>query len=106
MAGSIFPTGMTKVTFADFKAAPSDGTMLTSTSEASEAVGLRAGDVIVALDGYLVRSENQYLFVRGLTEDPKMQIIVWNSQGYREIAVSAPQRRFGVGLKTYQGAGK
>ena len=102
MVKQLFPEGMTKVTLADFKATPDEGEQLTSTSPSSAAAGLQSGDVIVALDGYLVRNDEQYLYVRSLTADPKMQLIVWNPQGYREIAASAPERRFNVDLKTYK----
>jgi len=104
LVNQVFPSGMTKVTLPDFSAPPADGTLLTSTSPASTAAGLQAGDVIVALDGYLVHNEGQYEFVRGLTDDPKMQLIVWKGNGYREIAASAPRRRFNVSIATYQGA--
>jgi S1-C subfamily serine protease len=102
MVNQLFPQGMTKVTLADFKTPPADGAQLTSTSPASAAAGLHSGDVIVAIDGYLVHNDQQYQYVRGLTADPKLQLIVWNAQGYREIAASAPERRFNVGLKTYK----
>ncbi len=96
-----FPGGLQKVTLADFQQPPEDGTALTSGSRNATNAGLSMGDVIVAIDGYSVHNEKQYLYVRALSDDPTLQLIVWNAKGYREIAASVPERRFNVTLKDY-----
>jgi len=98
-----FPGGLTKTVLADFKIPPEDGTTLTSNSASANAAGLHAGDVIVAIDGYRVRTQAQYSFIRGLTEDPNLHLIVWNARGFRELAAKVAGRRFNVDLADYHG---
>ena len=95
-----------KVALSDLKAPPEDGALLTSTSPKATEVGLNKGDVIVAVDGYRVRSSAQYLKVNGLTDNPKIQLIVWSDHGYREIAAEVPGRRFDFVIRDYIGAVK
>jgi hypothetical protein len=101
-----FVATLTKVAMADFKEPPVDGAVLTSTSPKATEAGLRVGDIIVALDGYRIRTGGQYIRVSGLTEDPKMQLIVWNSAGYREVSAQVPGRHFDFVLRDYNSAAK
>jgi hypothetical protein len=91
-----------KVALAEFQGPPDDGVLLTSSSSIAMAAGVYLGDIIVAIDGYRVHSEKQYLYVRGLSDDPKFQLIVWNAKGYREIAANVPGRRFNLELADYR----
>ena len=93
---ALFPKGQIKVTLAELHDAPTGGTVLSGTNEVTTGYGLGAGDVIVALDGILAESEAQYTFLRGLSTDPRMRLIVWTAKGYREIDVELPDRLFGV----------
>lgn len=95
-----------KVALSDFKAPPEDGALLTSTSPKATEVGLSKGDVIVAVDGYRVRSSAQYLKVNGLTDNPKIQLIVWSNGGYREIVAEVPGRHFDFVIRDYAVATK
>jgi hypothetical protein len=47
--------------------------------------GIRAGDRVVALDGYRVRTVQQYLAVRSFSDAPKMTAVVWRDGRYQEV---------------------
>jgi tetratricopeptide (TPR) repeat protein len=96
-----FPNGLERVALQNFQSPPVDGAAFSSASHTLEKWGLKAGDVVVALDGYRVRTEQQYLGVRSISNDPKMVLIVWRDGQYRQVDVTLDGRRFGVDLKTY-----
>ena len=52
--------------------------------------------------GCLARSKAQYFYLRSLSDDPKIRIIIWNPKGYREIEANLPDRQFGVDLGDYK----
>ena len=101
-----FPDGMKKVAIGDFTAAPTDGVIVNSTNQNTERAGLKRGDIFVALDGYRVQTLEQYMLVRGLTDDPKINLIVWNGSKYVEVSVSLQQRRFNNDISTYRAGGR
>ena len=66
------------------------------------AAKLKRGDVLVAIDGFRVENQAQYLFLRDLKQrDTPLQLIVWDHTGYREVAANPPYRRFGVKLSDF-----
>jgi hypothetical protein len=71
--------------------------------------GLRGGDVIVGLDGYRVRSYDQYHSVRHFQALPsdarEMRLRVWRQTRYLDIDASVLGRFFGVNMRTYGGPG-
>lgn len=98
----MFPHGMEKVSLADFHAPPTDGVSILQQGELLTAAGLRAGDVIVALNGTRTHTFNQYMFVRGLLAGPELDLIVWQGGNYHEIKASPPDHRFGVDFGDYR----
>ncbi len=103
MVARLFKDGLPPAALADFKEAPAGGAEITSESDGTRAHGLRPGDVIVALDGVRVDTEEQYMFVRALKEDNEpLQLIVWDGVGYRAITASLPKRRFECEMKTHR----
>lgn len=82
--GRLFPGGVQKVTLADFTGEP-DGAPLAAQTEQVQAWGLQRGHVVVALDGYRLRNHNQYGAIKGWSADPKMRLIVFDGQRYREV---------------------
>jgi hypothetical protein len=64
--------------------------------------GLRAGDVVVAMDSHPVLNESTYLFVRAMSDAPIMDLIVWQNGKYVEVKASPPGRRFGNQLADYK----
>jgi hypothetical protein len=97
-----FPHGLEKVTMGSFNAAPTSGCVFTSDSALLQQASLQVGDVVVALDGYRVGSEDQYFYIRALSADPHMDLIIWRQDRYLEVHASAPDRKFEVDTQTYQ----
>jgi tetratricopeptide (TPR) repeat protein len=98
---ALFPRGIEKAVLADFKDPPRDGAMFTSNSPKLQQALLKVGDVVVAIDGSRVHTQEQYVFVRELSNDPRMKLIVWSGAFYREMDVT--QRRFDCQLSTFRG---
>jgi tetratricopeptide (TPR) repeat protein len=101
LASTVFPDGMKKVALAGLSGPPSVGITFAQTNDAMRAFGLSSDQVVIALDGYAVQTEAQYVFVRALSDSPAMHFIVWDGHAYREIDGNRPGRRFGVDLKEY-----
>lgn len=98
----IFPGGMRKVDITKLSGPPARGVLWASSTEASVRFGLRRGIVIVAIDGILVESEFQYIFVRDLhPENPKFDLVFWNGRAYQQVVAEAPSRSFGVSIEDY-----
>lgn len=98
----MFPDGMEKVSLAGFHGPPADGVAILEQNRLLTASGLRAGDVIVALNGTRTHTFNQYMFVRGLLTGPELDLIVWQGGGYHEIKASPPNHKFGVDFGDYR----
>jgi tetratricopeptide (TPR) repeat protein len=101
LSSAVFPDGLRKVTLASFSGAPRDGMSFTQSSDDLQHNGLSPDQVVVALDGYAVESQAQYVFVRSLSDSPTMQFIVWDGQAYRAITANEPGRHFGVEMRDY-----
>ena len=106
IVAATFPDGMKKVTIADFTAAPTEGVNVDTTNENTDRAGLKRGDVFVALDGYRVQNTKQYMLVRELTEDPKLNLFVWNGTKYVEVAISLPNRMFNNAISNFRFGGR
>ncbi|HXB53362.1 MAG TPA: hypothetical protein VN461_01170 [Vicinamibacteria bacterium] len=94
---ALFPQGLELVSLSDFSAPPSDqnGLRIGQTTGKLRRFGIKVGDVIVAIDGYRIGNEDQYLCVRGFTDDPNMTVVVWRAGRYVEIKGLFKRRRFG-----------
>jgi len=97
---ALFPRGLEKVGLARFKSAPHEGVLIDGENDALKQVGLKKGDVIVALDGLAVYDNTQYQYVRTLTNGP-MQLIVWNGTQFAETTANPSNRLFGVQFQDY-----
>jgi hypothetical protein len=97
----VFPDGLKKVEFAALHDAPETGAIILGDSPKAGGVGLHKDDVIVALNGYRVANEKQYLYIRGLDDDPVLHIISWNAQGYHDISANVQGRSFGIHFGEY-----
>lgn len=98
---TVFPEGLKKVTLASFSGPPSAGMNFAQTNRSLSQNGLSADQVVVALDGYEVQNQNQYSFIRGLSNSPAMQFIVWDGHAYRTVNANQADRHFGVDLQDY-----
>ena len=96
-----FPRGTEQVNLTVLREAPTDGVLINSHSRYIRDAGLKVGDVIVAIDGIRVRSDQQYLFLRDQAADQPMRLTVWNGSGYAEVGVNVPKRRLDCDIKTF-----
>jgi hypothetical protein len=55
----------------------------------------------VGMEGFRVRTIDEYYVVRGLSPSPHMTLPAWRGAGYDEIAVELPDRRFGVKMRNH-----
>jgi tetratricopeptide (TPR) repeat protein len=99
---TLFPKGIERVTINDFKQAPTDGALLEEANVETAKAGMKPGDVIVAAYGIRVHSFEQYMYARQTTNTPEMDLVVWQSNQYRQVRASPPEHRFGANMITYQ----
>ena len=99
---TVFSRGIEKVSLGDFHGAPADGVFIRQQNALLLAAGLRAGDVIVALNGTRTHTFDQYKYVRGLLSGPEMDLIVWQNNAYHEIKASPPNHLFGLDFGDYK----
>jgi tetratricopeptide (TPR) repeat protein len=101
-ADKVFPNGVEKVGLGDFSGAPADGVLFKEESDLLRASGLKQGDVIVAAYGVRVHNVAQYNYERDNSDNPELDLIVWQGDGYHEIKASPPNHRFGVDIGNYR----
>lgn len=95
-----FPHGLEQVKLSDFNEPPADGAEIITGSSLATRVGMSVGSVVGGLDGYRVRSYEQYCVIRDLTHAPDMRIIVWDGKTWREVQGRFRTRRFGARFRT------
>jgi hypothetical protein len=100
-AKDVFPRGVEKVDPGSLAGVPADGAVFTSESPAMVRNGVRKGDVVVAVDGWRVRSSGQYLTAREFDDDPDFRLIVWRDGKYVELPVRRLFRSFGTQMVDY-----
>ena len=87
------PTNMTGV--------PQSGVFVNKESEYSRAAGIRAGDIIVGLDGWRVDNTNQYSAILAFKDDPAVNLTVSRGGRLLKIEAKSPTRLFGTQLETH-----
>jgi hypothetical protein len=101
----IFPQGLELLPEALDPAPPTDGVLIDGDSDSLRNAGLRGADVVVGLDGFRVRTLDQYDAVRNLQPLPSdvraMKLRVWRQTQYHDIEADLIHRRFGVRVRTY-----
>jgi hypothetical protein len=113
LMAKIFPKGLEPMS-SDPSGPPPDGVVLTETSDGARKAALSEGDVIVALDGFRVRTYEQYMVIWGLGEAPttredpdvnqlpKLNLVVWRGV-YRHVLAGPPHRFVGVWVRSFNG---
>jgi tetratricopeptide (TPR) repeat protein len=96
----LFPAGLQRVKPADFSLAPIDGVSVAASPEVQQGTGLAPGDVIVAIDGYRVRTVEQYGAIRTFRATGKRPLLVWHQGAYVEVP-DAPAAQPGLMLLTH-----
>jgi tetratricopeptide (TPR) repeat protein len=102
----IFPRGLEPLPAEMEQApgAPNDGVLIDGDSGTLKRAGLRGGDIIVGLDGWRVRSLEQYDAIRELrprtsgARDGKLR--VWRQAGYLDAETDSRRRRLYVKVRT------
>ncbi|MFM2199485.1 MAG: hypothetical protein RLZZ505_2917 [Verrucomicrobiota bacterium] len=99
---SIFPDGLREVTVADFDPTQRlKGAMLKENSVTANAVGLRAGDVVLAVDGKRVETFEQYILLMSCKLDPNTRIIYLRRNEIQELECQIPDLRLSVEMGTF-----
>lgn len=96
----VFPVGLQRVKPTDFSLAPTDGVSVAASPEVQQRTGLAQGDVIVAIDGYRVRTVEQYGAIRTFRATGKRPLLVWHQGAYVEVP-DAPAAQPGLMLTTH-----
>jgi tetratricopeptide (TPR) repeat protein len=86
---ALFPRGIETISMDKLPPQPSltDGFVPSpaSMTEKLRRLGIRSGDLVVALEGIRIRNADQYLAVRSWSDDPKMRVVVWRNGRYEEV---------------------
>jgi tetratricopeptide (TPR) repeat protein len=71
----VFPNGITNTPLTTEK--PAAGVHVSNDSDAARKIGLRAGDIVVAVDGWHVTNLPQYYAARAFAESGPLTLTVW-----------------------------
>jgi S1-C subfamily serine protease len=103
LADDDFPNGLERVELGGFPpSAPTDGVQVLRTRSQADRLGFRAGDIIVALDGYRVRSLRQYVVVNRFSDTPETRFIVFRHPAYVELRARSASRLYGLDLRSHR----
>jgi tetratricopeptide (TPR) repeat protein len=83
----VFPDGMTRIAHATLAGPPAHGVRLDEVGVLGAKNGLRAGDIVVGVDGIRVANYAQYRAARGSSAHRLMRFILWRSGRYLEVPV-------------------
>jgi tetratricopeptide (TPR) repeat protein len=98
----LFPSGLEELNVATLPRPPEDGVVFRSANDNTERFGLKFGHVIVGVNGVRVRNWRQYRTARDFVLEPRMSLVAWQGQGYREIEVTELfERRFNTRMDDY-----
>jgi len=97
----LFPKGLENVSMQDFHSAPGDGVLVRTENDRVQNAGMKAGNVIVAVNGIRVHNFDQYSCGRQMGNTLEMPLIVWQGDQYRELKASPPDHRFGNDMGDY-----
>mgnify|MGYP000359698779 CR=1 FL=1 len=95
-----FPKGLRKAAIDDFEGEPKSGIIFKRGSDRMKEHDLKAGDIIVSIDGYRCCNSLQYEAIRNL-KTGDLTFIVWDGNKYREITASLPNRLWGAIMASY-----
>ncbi|GAA5123270.1 hypothetical protein JIN84_11175 [Luteolibacter yonseiensis] len=100
----VFPNGLQDVTTADFEDVKSPkGCRLDKDSVVTRSVGVRSGDIVVAVDGKRVETMLQYDMLMRPILDPHTRLIIRRGRQVLEIDCQLPNRRLQVDMRAVGG---
>lgn len=95
----VFPNGFQEAGKADFDTSkPAKGCRLEGASDITRALGIRSGDIIVAVDGKHVENQAQFGMLMRCTLDPHVRLTYRRGRQVTEIDCQLPDRRLQVDL--------
>lgn len=98
----IFPEGIKQVTLADFNADGTyKGTRIAENSVTVRTAGLRAGDVVLAVDGQRVESFRQYFMLMATGIEPRVRLLYRRGKTFAEQECVLPNRRLDSSMPDY-----
>ena len=100
-AAKVFPDGLEPVRLDELSAPPTDGVRIVRAGRAASRAGLRSNDVIVALDGWRLRSLRQLGVAMTFDDAPDLVLFVWRDGAYVEFKLRLASRHLGSRLATY-----
>ena len=92
----VFPQGMQQVAPSKLAGEPARGVLVRDENALTRGAGLKAGAVVVAVDGKRVSNTTQFAYLRALSASPDMDFFVYQDGRYQAIHLNAPGRRLGV----------
>jgi hypothetical protein len=101
-----FPYGLERISRAELTAPPYQGVLILDETAEGRRVGIHQDDIVVAIDGYRVRTHQQYMTVRAFKVDPHVEWIVWRDGRYFEVAAELPGRSFGSKFTQWTAQGR
>jgi hypothetical protein len=99
----VFPLGLERVTMGGLKPPPprrSDEARVTGQDQRRDRIGLLLGDVVIGVDGFRVRTSEQYDCLWTLDDSPEVTVIVWREDRFLEIKGPLRTVRYGPVGKT------
>jgi tetratricopeptide (TPR) repeat protein len=102
MLPEVFPSGLETLDRAKLAATPADGVLMQGETEWTRRFGIPRASVIVALDGFRVRTLKEYEAVREFTPSPEMALVVWRGKSYDDVKVTLLERRFYADMGDFQ----
>jgi tetratricopeptide (TPR) repeat protein len=101
----VFPNGLEPLSDAPDSSPPADGVLIDGNGGWLSIAGLRGADVIVGLDGFRVRTLEQYDAIRNFQPLPsnaaEMRLRIWRQTQYHDVTARLITRRFGERVRTY-----
>ena len=100
-ARSTFPRGLEPVTLESLSGPLNDGVVVLKSNARLRRAGIRGGEIIVAFDGWRVRTQAQYAAIREFDDSPDVRWIVWQGSKYIEVKLRSPDRYFDFEIRTF-----
>ena len=101
MQKDVFPNEPHSVSLSDFTAPPNHGVLIPVSNDLLTRAGIKASDIVVAIDGKQVENFRQYRFILDRTLSDELDLIVYSGGTYHAVHATTPGRRFGIALKNY-----
>ncbi len=97
----VFPQGMQAVTLEQLLGKPADGVRVEGENDLSRQAGLKAGAIVVSIDGKRIHNMEQYKYVRALSDSPELTLLVYQDERYQAIHAHLPDRKFNLDFFTW-----